>query len=133
MHEEKSSHLVLTDLPRYSAPPSTAAAVELERERVAFPAVNLALFLLTLLTTTMAGSYQAGVDPLALRDFNRAIEGLRQGLSFSLPLMAILLSHELGHYFTARVHRVAATLPYFLPFFPSINIVGTFGAFIRMK
>jgi membrane-associated protease RseP (regulator of RpoE activity) len=59
---------------------------------------------------------------------------LGAGLSFSIPLMAILLAHEMGHYFAARRHGVESTLPYFIPApFPSVFFVGTFGAFIRMK
>jgi membrane-associated protease RseP (regulator of RpoE activity) len=43
--------------------------------------------------------------------------------------MAILLTHEMGHYLTSRYHGVGATLPYFIP---APSIIGTFGAFIRM-
>ncbi|MGD0073868.1 MAG: site-2 protease family protein [Candidatus Binataceae bacterium] len=117
---------VLTEFPRYSPPP--AATSELTHSQP-IPPLNIALFLVTLLTTTMAGAYMAGVDsPLA------SITGLAQGLSFSLPLMAILLFHELGHYVMARRNRVDSSLPYFIPApFPSLFIIGTFGAFIRMK
>lgn len=52
------------------------------------------------------------------------------GLSFSLTLMFILLAHEMGHYLYARHYRVYATLPYFVPF-PSL--IGTLGAFIRIR
>jgi Zn-dependent protease len=55
---------------------------------------------------------------------------LMHGLSFSLSLMFILLAHEMGHYLCARHYRVHATLPFFIPF-PSL--IGTFGAFIRIK
>ncbi len=55
---------------------------------------------------------------------------LMHGLSFSLALMFILLAHEMGHYLYARHYRVNATLPFFIPF-PSL--IGTFGAFIRIK
>ena len=52
------------------------------------------------------------------------------GLSFSLTLMFILLAHEMGHYLYARHYRVYATPPFFIPF-PSL--IGTLGAFIRIK
>jgi len=52
------------------------------------------------------------------------------GIPFSLTLMFILLAHEMGHYLYARHYRVYATLPYFIPF-PSL--IGTLGAFIRIK
>lgn len=55
---------------------------------------------------------------------------LRTGLAFSLPALAILLCHELGHYLACRYYRLPATLPYFLP--APIGI-GTFGAFIRIR
>jgi len=55
---------------------------------------------------------------------------LMQGLPFSLALMFILLAHEMGHYLYARHYRVYATPPFFIPF-PSL--IGTLGAFIRIK
>ena len=117
---------VLTEFPRYSPPRPATTELVWPRQ---IPNLNIGLFLLTLLTTTMAGAYMAGVEsPLT------SITGLAQGLSFSLPLMAILLFHELGHYITARRNQVNTSLPYFIPaLFPSVFIIGTFGAFIRMK
>jgi len=56
---------------------------------------------------------------------------LGQGWEFTLSLLAILLAHELGHYFTARHFGVAVTLPYLIPF--PLNPFGTMGAVIRMK
>jgi membrane-associated protease RseP (regulator of RpoE activity) len=44
--------------------------------------------------------------------------------------MAIMLAHEFGHYFACRYYGIDATLPFFIPF-PSL--VGTLGAFIRIK
>lgn len=58
------------------------------------------------------------------------------GLEFSLPFLLVLTVHEFGHFFTARYHRIAVTLPYYIPMWlgfiggPSI---GTMGAFIRIK
>jgi membrane-associated protease RseP (regulator of RpoE activity) len=46
-------------------------------------------------------------------------------------LLAILVTHELGHYVAARIHGVPASLPYFLPL-PILNPFGTLGAVIVM-
>ena len=54
---------------------------------------------------------------------------LLSGLPFSLTLLAILLAHEFGHYLAALYHGVDASLPYFLP----SPVLGTFGAFIRIR
>jgi membrane-associated protease RseP (regulator of RpoE activity) len=50
---------------------------------------------------------------------------------FAVPLLAILVAHEFGHYIAARLHRVPASLPYFLPL-PVLNPFGTLGAVIVM-
>ena len=52
------------------------------------------------------------------------------GLPFSFTLMFILFAHEMGHYLYARQYNVYATPPFFVPF-PSL--IGTLGAFIRIK
>jgi hypothetical protein len=54
------------------------------------------------------------------------------GLPMMLTMMVILLAHEFGHYFAARYHRVAVTLPYFIPL-PILSPVGTLGAFIQLR
>src|ERR1700688_1716861 len=120
---------VLTEIPRYAAPAEPAARA-LDRPRI--PTLNVALFLLTLLTTTTARAYMNGEEVPLLHPL-LAIAALRSGLSFSIPLMMILFAHEMGHYLTSRYHNVDASLPYFIPAPPSIFIIGTFGAFIRMR
>jgi len=57
---------------------------------------------------------------------------LLQGVVFSASLLAILLSHEMGHYLACRYYGVAATLPYFIPA-PPLFLAGTFGAFIKIR
>src|SRR5260370_32778746 len=87
------------------------------------------LFVVTLLTTTLAGAYLNGIDnPYG------SFSNFAQGFSFSIPLMTILLFHELGHFIMARRNNVSASWPYFIPApLPSVFIAGTFGAFIRMR
>lgn len=86
--------------------------------------VPLILFVATIITTLFAGALQQGINPL--KDFSR----LREGYPFSVSIITILLGHEMGHYFASRAHRTRATLPYFIP---APSIIGTFGAFIKMK
>jgi membrane-associated protease RseP (regulator of RpoE activity) len=85
---------------------------EAPRYRLAF-----SLFFLSCASTTFVGFLASGTLPGAL--------------AYSLPLMAILLAHELGHYVAARIHRVPASLPYFIPV--PLPPLGTMGAVILMR
>ena len=56
------------------------------------------------------------------------------GARLAIALLAILLAHEMGHYLTARHYGVDVTLPFFIPFpVPGMSLVGTLGAFIRIR
>jgi membrane-associated protease RseP (regulator of RpoE activity) len=57
---------------------------------------------------------------------------LADGLSFSISLLFILISHEMGHYIACRIYGVDATLPFFIPTPPMIGPAGTLGAFIKI-
>ncbi len=90
---------------------------------------NIVLFILTVLSVMFVGGYSTtGSLPAS---FSSWVQYLVNGLTFAVPLMAILLCHELGHYFAGRYHKTAVTLPYFIPF--PLNLFGTFGAFIQLK
>ncbi|MBF2002326.1 MAG: site-2 protease family protein [Synechococcales cyanobacterium M58_A2018_015] len=95
------------------------------------PGVALGLLIATLLTTTLAGALMAtGTD----RELPTTWQGLAAGLPYAMALMAILGTHELGHYLVARRNRIRATLPYFIPVPPAaIFPFGTFGAFIQLR
>ncbi len=96
------------------------------RTRARFPAVHVALFLATLVTTLWAGFWLSPLAPLG-PSIARVLEG---GLPFAGSLVAILFTHEMGHYVLARRHRVDTTLPYFIPVpFGA----GTLGAVIRIR
>jgi membrane-associated protease RseP (regulator of RpoE activity) len=130
-HDESQ---VLTDIPRITpAPVYEPEVVAPSRARGAgVTRLHIALFLLTLLTTTMAGADMAGAFVSLVHP--STFGNLAAGLSFSIPLMLILFSHEMGHYVVARRNNVDVSPPYFIPApFPSIFFIGTFGAFIRMR
>jgi len=84
----------------------------------------LILFAATALTTTAVGAFynQSPSDSW--------IGFFLGGWVFSVPLMSILLVHEMGHYLTGRSHDLDVTLPYFIPALPPL---GTFGAFIKIR
>jgi membrane-associated protease RseP (regulator of RpoE activity) len=84
------------------------------------------LFLMTLTTTVVAGMVWEGLHPI------EQISEFYRGLPYALTLLTILFCHEMGHYLTARYYGMDVSLPYFLPAPPPL-IIGTFGAFIRMK
>jgi len=104
-------------------------------------ALHWCLLGLTLLTTTIVGVvFARGFEtnrPLDLDQFLNILPVLAarplllvDGLAFSLTLLTILLSHELGHYFACRYYGIDASLPYFLP---APTPIGTLGAFIRIR
>lgn len=90
------------------------------------PWVNVALFLLTLLTTLFVGASMERADG----GLPTTLAAWLAGVPFAFTLLAILGAHELGHYFMARWHKVDVTLPYFIP---TPFGLGTFGAFIKMR
>ncbi len=87
---------------------------------------HLILFIATIITTLIAGALMFGVDV-----FNNPL-GILRGWPFSLSIMLILGTHELGHYIISKRRGVAATLPYFIPVPPPF-ILGTLGAVIQTK
>ena len=89
--------------------------------------VPLLLFVLTVLTTMTAGALYEGAP--ILEDPWKILVGL----PFSASLLFILGTHELGHYFAARYHRVDVTTPFFIPAPPIPPMIGTFGAVIKMR
>jgi membrane-associated protease RseP (regulator of RpoE activity) len=96
------------------------------RPRASSTLLHVALFVATLATTLWAGF---SWSPLRNGPWTVA-NVLAGGLPFAASLIAILLTHEMGHYLVARRYGVWATLPYFIPIPFGF---GTLGAVIRMK
>lgn len=106
--------------------------------------LNIVLLIATFISVLMFGANMAinelaasSESPQALVDAmlnNYALE-LWRGLPYAISIMLILGAHELGHYFAARHHKLAVTLPYFIPAPPFIvpTPIGTFGAFIQLR
>jgi membrane-associated protease RseP (regulator of RpoE activity) len=93
--------------------------------------LNLVLFLATVLSVFFTGARYVD-EALAPAGWREALHLLGTGWSFAVPLMAILLTHEFGHYIAARIHRVDASLPFFIPL-PHFSPFGTMGAIISMR
>ncbi|WP_322487836.1 site-2 protease family protein [Chloroflexus sp.] len=83
------------------------------------------LFVLTIVSTMLVGG-QEYIESTGQIVFNWG-----HALSFSGSLLAILLAHELGHFFVARRERVAVSYPFFIPM--PFFLLGTMGAFIAIK
>jgi membrane-associated protease RseP (regulator of RpoE activity) len=121
--------------------------------------VHSSLFVLTFITTTIAGILLSAPADLPVSEpvltgplsyvfyvpeyyarFVAAVLAyaaanpvvLVEGLTFSVALLIILTAHEMGHYLACRHYGVSATLPFFIPA-PPLFLAGTFGAFIKMK
>jgi Zn-dependent protease len=100
--------------------------------------VNSIFFVLTLFSVQLAGallwaSYVSPHGPTGNEPQLDWLSGEAQVggvLYFTLPLLAILGLHEMGHFVTARHYHVRASLPFFIPSTPPL---GTFGAFISMR
>lgn len=100
------------------------------------------LFLATLWSSSLVGSsfywsFQNNQPAIVLsRDLDllgRALTSpglLLDGLWYSAPLLIILTAHEFGHYLACVFYRIRATLPFFLP---APTLIGTLGAFIRIR
>ncbi len=92
--------------------------------------LHLLLFILTVISTLLAGAYYILNYDLFAEFPKHLMTGLMKGVPFSLPLLTILGAHEFAHYISSRRHGVEATLPFFIPF---PNLFGTLGAVIKMK
>jgi membrane-associated protease RseP (regulator of RpoE activity) len=101
------------------------------------------LFLLTVLSTLAVGAQFAQAYAANQAPFTAAVNPfgglgaafahpslLLLGIPFSFTLLSILLAHELGHYFACRYYGIDASYPYFIP---APTIIGTMGAFIRIR
>jgi len=74
------------------------------------PFINILLFILTIFTTRLA-----------------------QNIWYSIAVISILFTHEMGHYLMCRKYRIKSTLPFFIPIPPPLNPFGTMGAVIKME
>lgn len=89
--------------------------------------INIILLIITVLSTIWVGMgyYEGYYGETDLW------HGLLGGLIyFSVPLLLILGAHEMAHYFAAKRHHIAASLPFFIP---APTMLGTLGAFISIR
>src|SRR5438552_2609030 len=108
-------------------------------------ALHTLLFLATIFTTLVVGArmefnflhnlpvFSLNDDALPLFPVRWALaqpSRVLLGIPFASTLMLILLAHEMGHYLCCRYYGVYATLPFFIP---APTLIGTLGAFIRIR
>ncbi len=131
--EPASAHLERPDHEssgRDAEPPSSKGRRGAQKRRRAGAGwlLNLVMFVATVGSVFLAGVPAANSDAWAKGD---AWSLVVASASYAVPLLAILIFHEFGHYIAARLHGVPASLPYFLPL-PVISLFGTLGAVILM-
>jgi membrane-associated protease RseP (regulator of RpoE activity) len=87
--------------------------------------INVLLFAATVIATMISGlSLSTETEPTGPLWY-------LSGLPFAAALMAILLAHELAHYFVARRYGSPVSLPYFVPM--PLSPFGTMGAVIFQR
>lgn len=129
--------VIEVQFPRLVEPPPPRRV----RRRPLWPA--LILFLLTVISTLAVGaefarSYAANREPFSENeDLLTTILApyehpamLLLGVPFSFTLLGILFTHEMGHYVACKIHGIDVSYPYFIP---APTLIGTFGAFIRIR
>src|SRR2546426_9213305 len=107
--------------------------------------LHILLFLTTIFTTLVVGArmefnflhnlpaFSLNDDALPFFPVRWALaqpSRLLLGIPFAATLMLILLAHEMGHYLCCLYYGVYATLPFFIP---APTLIGTLGAFIRIR
>ncbi len=103
-------------------------------------AIQIGLFIITLITTTLAGVewiygrlFFLNADGFGLNNW-MTWEMLIEGIKFSTAFISILTVHEFGHYFVAKYYKIETSLPYYIPMWFGLgSTIGTLGAFIRIK
>ena len=126
------------DAPRTSPMTSTSPTPHRIRRRTVLPLIR---FFATCLSTFWVGvthwqpvltleslATAGGMDLVPIRRL--ILSYGEQGVIYMACVIAILLCHELGHFFVTLLYRVPASFPIFLPF--PFNPIGTFGAVIGM-
>lgn len=95
------------------------------------PWINLVMFLVTFVSVILSGALNSQQTFSNNNILYAAWEILKAGWPFAVSLLAILATHEFGHYFAGRAHGVHVTLPFFIPL--PFTSLGTMGALISIK
>lgn len=113
----------------------------LPKPQTSKPTWNIVLFIATIISVLLTGTLiAAGEIALTNPTLSDSISGsvlgmltnIWRGFPYALAIMAILGTHEMGHYLMMRRHNKAASLPYFIPAF-LISPFGTLGAVIALR
>jgi membrane-associated protease RseP (regulator of RpoE activity) len=89
--------------------------------------LNIVLFILTFVSCSIAGV------SWMMQDFS-ALENIPTGFLYAVLMMGFISAHEFGHYIAARLHKVDASLPYYIPMpFVTVFPFGTMGAVIKTR
>ena len=82
-------------------------------------------------STGIAAQHVVGFEASVVEVHMALLRGWDQGLVYMLCVLAILLTHEMGHFLATIRYRIPASFPYFIPF--PVSPIGTMGAVIGME
>jgi membrane-associated protease RseP (regulator of RpoE activity) len=117
--------------------PAAAGPVVLDVDDGGYPQghrkvlVPILLFLATCLSTFTLGAIECHHHARGTPLLACLLEGWTSGVQYMAAVMAILLAHEMGHFFQAVRHGIPASLPFFIP--APIPPIGTMGAVMGMQ
>lgn len=124
----------MEELTNYNPEKPGYSVDEEERKRRKSRIIQIVLFIVTFITTTVVGAEWIHAKSI-IWSGGFTSDMLLDGLNYSIPFLFILTVHEFGHYVMARQYKIPVTLPYYIPLWlPSLlPTIGTAGAFIRIK
>lgn len=96
---------------------------------------HLLLFVLTFISVSLVSTFLVGKELQIATLWGVMVPypgqaDLLRGVLFATLLLSFLTAHEFGHYFAAVYHKIAVSLPYYIPIPLGI---GTLGAVIRIR
>jgi membrane-associated protease RseP (regulator of RpoE activity) len=117
----------VANLPELRASDLRSSPLPIPRRRIGLP---LILFIATCLSTFWVGAASWRPQVSAEEVWPTVVANWRQGLTYMGAVLAILLTHEMGHFLQTVRYHIPASYPLCIPV--PFSLIGTMGAVISM-